>query len=149
MDPDVNAKPAIRNKTWAELNVGDAASLERTCSTQDLVLFAHVSGNVNPLMLPPVENGAENSRPVAPSMWVSWLISAVLGNVLPGARTLYRGQDLRFPHRVHVGDKLKVTVVRRISGKSRSPSSKPASRTNTGGLSARERRKSTRQPRPS
>jgi phosphotransacetylase/acyl dehydratase len=113
MDPDVNAKPAIRNKTWPELNVGDAASLERTCSMQDLVLFAHVSGNVNPLMLPPVENGAENSRPVAPSMWVSWLISAVLGNVLPGARTLYRGQDLRFPHRVHVGDKLKVTVVRR------------------------------------
>jgi len=101
MDPDVNAKPAIRNKTWAELNVGDAASLERTCSMQDLVLFAHVYGNVNPLMLPPVENGAENSRPVAPSMRVSWLISAVLGNVLPGAGTLYRGQDLRFPRRVH------------------------------------------------
>jgi hypothetical protein len=28
----VNGKPAIRNKTWAALNVGDAASLERTCS---------------------------------------------------------------------------------------------------------------------
>ena len=107
----MNAKPAIRNKTWAELSVGDSASLERSCSTQDLVLFAHVSGNVNPLMLPPAASGAPDSQPVAPSMWVGSLISAVLGNILPGAGTLYRAQDLRFLRRVHVGDKLKVTVV--------------------------------------
>jgi phosphate butyryltransferase len=107
----VNAKPAIRNKTWAELNVGDSASLERTCSAQDLVLFAHVSGNVNPLMLPHTDSSAPDSPPIAPSMWVGSLISAVLGTMLPGAGTLYRGQDLRFLRRVHVGDKLKVTVV--------------------------------------
>jgi phosphotransacetylase/acyl dehydratase len=107
----MNAKPAIRNKTWAELNAGDSASLERTCSGQDLVLFAHVSGNVNPLSLPSADNRGEQSPPVAPSMWVGSLISAVLGTLLPGAGTLYRGQDLRFLRRVHVGDKLKVTVV--------------------------------------
>jgi len=107
----VNAKPAIRNKTWAELNVGDAASLERSCSAQDLVLFAHVSGNVNPLTLPSADSRAQESRPIAPSMWLGSLISAVLGNVLPGAGTLYRGQNLRFLRRVHVGDKLKVTII--------------------------------------
>ena len=107
----MSAKPAIRNKTWAELSVGDSASLERSCSVQDLVLFAHVSGMVNPLMLPPAASGAPDSQPVAPSMWVGSLISAVLGNILPGAGTLYRAQDLRFLRRVHVGDKLKVTVV--------------------------------------
>jgi hypothetical protein len=41
----VSAKRAVRNKTWAELKVGDAASLEQSCSAQDLILFAHVSGN--------------------------------------------------------------------------------------------------------
>ena len=107
----MSAKPAIRNKTWAELSVGNSASLERSCSTQDLVLFAHVSGMLNPLMLPPAASGAPDSQPVAPSMWVGSLISAVLGNILPGAGTLYRAQDLRFLRRVHVGDKLKVTVV--------------------------------------
>ena len=107
----MSAKPAIRNKTWAELSVGDSASLERSCSTQDLVLFAHVSGMLNPLMLPPAASDAPDSQPVAPSMWVGSLISAVLGNILPGAGTLYRAQDLRFLRRVHVGDKLKVTVV--------------------------------------
>ena len=106
----MNARPAIRNKTWAELKVGDSASLDRTCSIQDLFLFAHVSGNLNPLMLPSAEGAPQKSEPVAPSMWVGSLVSAVLGNVLPGPGTLYRAQDLKFLRRVHVGDKLKVTV---------------------------------------
>ncbi len=106
----MNAKPAIRNKTWSELKVGDTASLERSCSVQDLFLFAHVSGNVNPLMLPSAEGAEEKTEPVAPSMWVGSLVSAVLGNLLPGPGTLYRAQDLRFLRRVRVGDKVKVTV---------------------------------------
>ncbi len=107
----MTVKPAVRNKTWAELVVGDSASIERSCSLQDLILFAHVSGNVNPLMLPSAEGSPEKTEPVAPSMWVGSLVSAVLGNLLPGPGTLYRSQDLRFLRRVHVGDKVKVTVV--------------------------------------
>src|SRR5271166_5742764 len=107
----MTARPAVRNKTWAELKVGDSASIERSCSLQDLILFAHVSGNVNPLMLPSAEGSPEKTEPVAPSMWVGSLVSAVLGNLLPGPGTLYRSQDLRFLRRVHVGDKVKVTVV--------------------------------------
>ncbi len=106
----MNAKPAIRNKTWSELKVGDTAGLERRCSVQDLFLFAHVSGNVNPLMLPSAEGSPEKTEPVAPSMWVGSLVSAVLDNLLPGPGTLYRAQDLHFLRRVHVGDKVKVTV---------------------------------------
>src|SRR5271157_1388641 len=77
----MSARAGVRNKTWAELRVGDAASLERTCSVQDLFLFAHVSGNVNPLMLPSAEGSPEKSQPVAPSMWVGSLVSAVLGKL--------------------------------------------------------------------
>ncbi len=106
----MSAKSAIRNKTWAELKVGDSASLERSCSVQDLILFAHVSGNHNPLMLPSAEGSPEKTEPVAPSMWVGSLVSAVLGNLLPGPGTLYRAQNLRFLRRVHVGDRVKVVV---------------------------------------
>src|SRR5208283_3714042 len=102
---------AIRNKIWSELKVGDAASIERTCSVQDLVLFAHVSGNMNPLMLPSAEPAEHKTDPVAPSMWVGSLISAVLGNILPGPGTLYRAQNLRFLRRVHLGEKVKISVV--------------------------------------
>jgi phosphotransacetylase/acyl dehydratase len=103
------ARASVRNTTWAELVIGESASIERTCSPQDLILFAHASGNVNPVSLPNAES-AGGPDPVAPSMWVGSLISAVLGNLLPGPGTLYLSQDLRFPRRVHVGDRLKVTV---------------------------------------
>jgi phosphate butyryltransferase len=100
----------IFNKTWAQLQVGDTASLDRICSDRDLFLFAHVSGNINPLMLPSEEGAPVSDRPIAPSMWVGSLISAVLGNVLPGPGTLYRSQTFEFARRVHVGDRLRITV---------------------------------------
>lgn len=100
----------ISSKTWDELQVGDTATIERTCSVQDLILFAHVSGNVNPLMLPQETSKTPDSAPIAPSMWVGSLVSAVLGNVLPGPGTLYRSQTLDFERRVHIGDILRVSV---------------------------------------
>jgi len=107
----MTAIKSVSNRTWAQLQIGDTASLERICAERDLFLFAHVSGNTNPLMLPAEEGGAHAfDQPVAPSMWVGSLISAVLGNVLPGAGTLYRSQSFEFVRRVHVGDKLRVTV---------------------------------------
>jgi phosphate butyryltransferase len=101
----------IRNTTWSELDIGASASVERVCTEQDLYLFAHVSGNVNPANVPAFRsNHAAGSNVVAPSMWVGSLVSAVLGNILPGPGTLYRAQNLHFLKRVHVGDRLKVTV---------------------------------------
>jgi phosphate butyryltransferase len=101
----------IRNRLWSELAVGDSATLERACAVQDLILFAHVSGNFNPLMLPDDAQPKPRADPIAPSMWVGSLISAVLGNLLPGPGTLYRAQTLNFLKRVHVGDRLTVSVV--------------------------------------
>jgi phosphate butyryltransferase len=100
----------ISNKTWTQLQVGDTATIERVCADRDLFLFAHVSGNVNPLMLPADEDAPVADAPIAPSMWVGSLISAVLGNILPGPGTLYREQNFEFLNRVHVGDRLRVTV---------------------------------------
>jgi phosphate butyryltransferase len=99
---------SVRNTTWDELQVGASAAIERTCSIQDLYLFAHVSGNLNPLMLPDAD--VQNNHPVAPSLWVGSLVSAVLGNLLPGPGTLYRAQNLRFHCRVRPGDTLTVEV---------------------------------------
>ena len=107
----MNAKSAVRNRTWAELKVGDAASIERTCSVQDLVPVRARLGQRQSADAALGRRRRDPTEPVAPSMWVGSLVSAVLGNLLPGPGTLYRAQDLRFLRRVHVGDKLKVTVV--------------------------------------
>jgi phosphate butyryltransferase len=97
------------NKTFAELAIGDAASIARVVTPNDLIVFAHASGNLNPRNLPDPtpENG---EAPTAPSMWIGSLFSAVLGNVLPGPGTLYVSQTLRFHARAHVGDALTVSV---------------------------------------
>ncbi len=98
------------NTIWSQLKVGDTATIERVCAQRDLLLFAHMSGNRNPLMLPSEEDKAAGSEPIAPSMWVGSLISTVLGNILPGPGTLYRSQTFEFAKRVHIGDRLRVTV---------------------------------------
>lgn len=102
------------NRTYNEINVGDEAQQKRVLTANDLYVFAHASGNLNPMHMP--EAADENPHEiVAPSMWVGALVSSVLGNVLPGAGTLYKSQSLTFLNRAHVGDEL--TVIVRVTEK--------------------------------
>jgi phosphotransacetylase/acyl dehydratase len=96
---------------YAELSPGMEARTTRLVRGDDLYVFAHASGNVNPMHLPR-EDGDGDGKPeaVAPSAWVAALISGVLGNQLPGPGTLYLSQDLKFVGRAHAGDTLTVTV---------------------------------------
>ncbi|MGJ4942263.1 bifunctional enoyl-CoA hydratase/phosphate acetyltransferase [Bradyrhizobium sp. HKCCYLS1011] len=97
------------NRLYDELKVGDTGSIKRVCTANDLYIFAHASGNLNPLHMPE-QNGEAWSDAIAPAMWIGALVSAVLGNILPGPGTLYKAQSFRFINRVHVGDELNVTV---------------------------------------
>ena len=96
---------------YADLEIGMEARTARLVRADDLYVFAHASGNVNPLHLPK-EDGDGDGKPeaVAPSAWVAALISGVLGNQLPGPGTLYLGQDLEFTGRAHAGETLEVHV---------------------------------------
>lgn len=95
---------------YDDLTPGQTASLERVCTANDLVVFAHASGNLNPRHLPGFAERDTGESAVAPAMWGGSLFSAILGNSLPGPGTAYLGQTLRFHHPVHVGDALTVTV---------------------------------------
>lgn len=98
------------NKTWDELSIGDHAQIEKTVTAKDLFLFAHASGNLNPLNIPTFNLKDPHSKEtVAPSMFLGSLISSVLGNVLPGPGTLYQKQSFDFVDRAKVGD---VVIIR-------------------------------------
>lgn len=100
-----------RNTLWDELHVGQSATIERTVTESDLYVFAHASGNTNPIHLPGVDLDADGrADTVAPSIWIGSLVSTVLGTVLPGAGTLYRGQTFRFVGRARPGDRLTIEV---------------------------------------
>lgn len=96
-----------KNTPFDKLEVGMEAVHERTCSADDLYVSAHASGDLNPLHLPKEDaEGNGDFEGVAPALWVAGLISAVLGNQLPGPGTLYKGQTLRFLGRAYEGDHL-------------------------------------------
>jgi phosphate butyryltransferase len=95
---------------YDELTIGQSASLTRICTDNDLVVFAHASGNLNPRHLPGLAEKVTGEPPVAPAMWGGSLFSALLGNVLPGPGTAYLRQTLSFHSRVHPGDRLTATV---------------------------------------
>jgi phosphate butyryltransferase len=95
---------------YDDLRIGQTASLERVCTDNDLVVFAHASGNLNPRHLPGLAEKVTGEKPVAPAMWGGSLFSALLGNVLPGPGTAYLHQTLNFHARVHPGDRLTASV---------------------------------------
>jgi phosphate butyryltransferase len=95
---------------YDDLEIGQTASLERVCTDNDLVVFAHASGNLNPRHLPGLAEKVTGEKPVAPAMWGGSLFSALLGNVLPGPGTAYLHQSLSFHGQAHPGDRLTITV---------------------------------------
>ncbi len=106
-------------RAFDDLEVGQSAGLERVLTANDLVVFAHASGNLNPRHLPGFAERDLQERPTAPAMWGGSLFSALLGNALPGPGTVYLGQTLRFQGRVRVGDTVRasVTVREKLDGR--------------------------------
>jgi 3-hydroxybutyryl-CoA dehydratase len=91
--------------------VGDSASFAKTIGEADILLYAEVSGDTNPLHL-----DAEYARTtrygqrVAHGMLTAGLISAVIGTKLPGTGGIYRSQTLRFVAPVFLGDTVTATA---------------------------------------
>lgn len=102
---------AAGNRTFAEIEVGEDASLTRTITREDVDLFATLSGDANPSHLDPAFAARTPLKVVtAHGLLAAGLVSNLLGNRLPGAGTVHAAQDLRFLAPVRVGDTLTVTV---------------------------------------
>lgn len=101
----------LENITYNEIQLGDSRSYSKTLTEKDLILFAAVSGDVNPVHLD--EDFASHSifkERIAHGMWSGSLVSATLATVIPGPGTIYLNQSLKFIRPVKLGDTLKVTL---------------------------------------
>lgn len=97
------------------LQVGDTASLSKTITDEDIRAFAALTGDQNPVHLD--ESFAQTTRfgrRIAHGMLGASLISAVLGNQLPGRGSVYLSQSLQFVAPVYLGDTVtaRVTITR-------------------------------------
>jgi phosphate acetyltransferase len=99
----------IENKTYDEIAIGQSAQLQRTLTNDDIVLFGVMSGDANPTHYK-AEDDSRQHRVVGHGMWGASLLSALLGNELPGSGTVYKSQNLNFQAAVTLGDTLTVTI---------------------------------------
>ena len=96
---------------FEDITVGQSASFRKTVTEADIVLFAGITGDHNP-----VHTDEEYARTtpfgkrVAHGLLTSSLVSTVLGNQLPGPGTIYLSQSMRFKAPVFIGDTVTASV---------------------------------------
>jgi len=91
--------------------VGQKATFEKRIMKEDVLDFARITGDNNPIHLN--DKYAKNSifgKPIVHGMLCSGLISSVLAGELPGDGTIYLGQELKFIAPVFHGDLLVAEV---------------------------------------
>lgn len=101
----------LRTLHFEDLSVGMTDGLSKTISSSDVVGFAEITGDRNPIHLS--EHFAARTpfgTRIAHGLYTAGLISAVLGTRLPGPGAVYISQNLRFRAPVRIGDTVDVTV---------------------------------------
>ncbi len=97
---------------FEDLSVGQEASLSKTVTEADIVAFAEVSGDKNPVHLDArYAAGTMFKERIAHGMLSAAYISAVFGMKLPGPGAIYISQTLNFKAPVKIGDTV-VTAVK-------------------------------------
>lgn len=94
-----------------DLEEGMSAVFSKTVTEADLLMFAGVSGDTNPIHLD--QDFASRTMfegRIAHGMLTASLISTVLGTKLPGPGAIYVTQNLKFLAPVRIGD----TVIARV-----------------------------------
>jgi len=101
----------MKELAYADIAIGDEASFAKTITEADIVNYAGLTGDFNPVHIDAEYAKASMFKErIAHGMLVSGLISAVLGTQLPGANAIYLGQDLKFKAPVKIGDTATATV---------------------------------------
>jgi 3-hydroxybutyryl-CoA dehydratase len=105
------ALPELRILYFEDLAVGLSERLVKTISSSDVVGFAEITGDRNPIHLS--EHFAARTpfgTRIAHGLYTAGLISAVLGTRLPGPGAIYISQTLNFRAPVKIGDTVEVIV---------------------------------------
>lgn len=91
--------------TTKYLKVGDKAQFTKKITEEDVVLFARISGDDNPVHLDEeYARGTMFKQRIAHGFLVGSLISAAIAKSLPGNGTIYLNQNLKFMAPVYLND---------------------------------------------
>lgn len=94
-----------------DIEMGMTRYVQKTVTDRDIEMFAEVSTDRNPVHLD--DDYAQDTifeGRIAHGMLTAGLVSAVIGEQLPGHGTIYMGQNLKFLAPVRPGDTVRAEV---------------------------------------
>jgi 3-hydroxybutyryl-CoA dehydratase len=101
----------VKSLFFEDLAVGMRETIMKSVMETDVVGFAQLSGDENPIHLcDTYAAGTRFGQRIAHGLYTASLISAVLGTRLPGPGAVYRSQTLNFHAPVTIGDVVTVVV---------------------------------------
>ncbi len=104
-------KLAFQTLYFEDLAVGMRETLQKTVENEDVIGFAELSGDHNPIHLS--EHFARKTRfgeRIVHGLYTASLISGLIGMRLPGPGAVYISQTLNFRGPVKIGDVIDVSV---------------------------------------
>ncbi|HOV80251.1 MAG TPA: MaoC family dehydratase [Bacillota bacterium] len=109
-------------RPYEEIEIGDSASITKTITEADVVNYAGIIGDFNP-----VHVDAEFARTtmfgerLAHGMLTASFISTLVGRCMPGINGIYLSQELKFLKPVKIGDTItaRAEVIGKIDEKRR------------------------------
>ena len=106
--------------SYDEIDVGMTDVFSKTVTEADIMAFAGVSGDTNPVHLnEEFANGTMFKTRIAHGMLSAGFISTVFGTKLPGPGCIYISQELKFKAPVKIGDSVvaRVTALEKMDDK--------------------------------
>jgi len=101
----------MNKKSFTEIKVGDIAQIQRKVNEADIVEMARISGDFNPVHME--DEYAKKTRfkkRIAHGLFGISMISALLGNELPGLGTIILSEQVRFLKPIYIGDTITAQV---------------------------------------
>ena len=94
-----------------DMEIGLSRHMEKVVTDEDIQMFAEVSTDRNPVHLDDeYARGTMFKGRIAHGMLTAGLVSAVVGEQLPGHGTIYMGQTLKFLAPVRPGDRVRTEL---------------------------------------
>lgn len=101
----------ISRYRFEKYKVGDTGNYTKTVTVEDIMDFARISGDFNPVHMDDEEaKKTVFGKRICHGMLSGSIISTVIGTIMPGPGTIYMEQNLKFVKPVYPGDEITACV---------------------------------------
>jgi 3-hydroxybutyryl-CoA dehydratase len=112
----------VMERPYEQIEIGETASISKMISEADVVNYAGIIGDFNPIHVnPEYAKTTMFGERIAHGMLTASFTSTLVGCLIPGKGALYLSQEVKFVKPVKIGDTITATakVIEKIDAKRR------------------------------